>query len=95
MHIYIYFTAIYFPQSFRQFSLTKQIQDQFGNSFCMAIPSAIQFGNSVWQFSLAIRFGNSVWQFGLAIRFGNSVWQFGLAKRIQFDNSAIQFGKTN
>jgi hypothetical protein len=62
---------------FRQFSLTKQIQHQFGNSFCMAIPSAIQFGNSVRQFSSAIRFGNSVRQFSSAIRFGNSVWQIG------------------
>jgi hypothetical protein len=35
--------------------------------------------------------GNSVWQneFNLTAR------QFNLAKRIQFDNSAIQFGKTN
>jgi hypothetical protein len=80
---------------FRQFSLTKQIQHQFGNSFCMAIPSAIQFGNSVQQFSSAIRFGNSVWQFSSAIQFGNSVWQFGSA--IQFGNSfctAIRFVKS-
>jgi hypothetical protein len=55
MHIYIYFTAIHFPQFFWaiQFNKTNSI------------------GNSVWQFSLAVQFGSSVWQFSLAVQFGN------------------------
>jgi hypothetical protein len=105
MHIYTYFTAIHFPQSFLgQFSLTEQIQ--FGNSVWQ-ISLAIQFGNSVcqfksvWQFSLAIQ---SVWQFSSTIQFGSSAIQFGFssavqfgnlfARPIRFGNSAIWFGNS-
>jgi hypothetical protein len=49
--------------------------------------SAIQFGNSVWQFSLAVLFDISVWQFSLAVLFGNSSRQFSLAIQFEFGDS--------
>jgi hypothetical protein len=102
MRIYIYFTAIHFPQFFWQFSSSLAVL--FAILFLV-----IQFGNSIWQFSLAsgnsIQFGNgnSVRQCSLAIWFGNlvrqnefslTIWQFGLAKRIQFGlvGDLIPFG---
>jgi hypothetical protein len=57
---------------------------------------AIQFGNSVRQFSSAIR---CAWQFGLAIHFAwlfNSVWQCSFCMAIRFGNSfwkAIRFDR--
>ena len=50
----------------------------------------IQFGYTVWVYSVGIQFGYTVWVYSVGIQYGYTVWVNSLRNlwlRIKFDNS--------